>query len=650
MAGSSIADEESSQDTVPHANTAPIRPLGVNNRRSNKNISTTNKQPVKNRTPTSVRGQSVRGRKEKIAAVAAKDREMTELLVKLKTCEKDNFTRQHDLLSRLRILLQERVHDLGDKSPLVEEKGLAVGPTVVEMMRQSFPEKEEQAILEECTCILYFVSVTDPNFKKGIARLFKAMQEFLHNVAIQKASLAAIYNIVSVNPESIPRIAPSLPGILRTMDAHPKNANVLSGALQVLAEIAKCSETKPFFVSSGAMQKTFQAMKDHVQDAKLQETAYVTLSALSKDSSSKTKRHMVPAIALIVHGLELHSQERGVQLYGIQALGNLLPPANLTETVVSVICTSLDEWPNQEDIHEAGYLALCHIVLHCPFDILVELASAEEGFITATVRGMTTFPSHLGVQYQGLRVLVHLSSRLADNMAKHVQEFRQVHERLLSEYGLDVVLKAMEMFGKSHALVAQIGCELLVNVSRNSQDFQRAIWAKGGIVLLLGCMRTHVQNLRVQDLGCCALRNICLNRDNRKPVQEQGGISTLLVTMDVFLSNSTIQAYACDTLGRMAMDEECRPEITNEQGIEGAMKALEKHKAHAGVQDRACFLLLNLTQDPDALYRMVELRLLPLIQEAKVPPKKAAMDRWNVLIQRLEKAQPSALASWFRGK
>lgn len=657
-AADDASNSDASQATVPHANTdnrGSIRPLGVNNRQTNG--TTTNmkqqapiKQPVKSRVSSLRGGQSARGRKEKANAVAAKDKEILHLLVKLKKCEKDNVKRQHDLLNRIRIMLQERVDDMKEKSPLLQEKDLAVGPTVVELMRQKFPEEQAEEIMEEATCILYFVSVTDPNYKKGIARLFKAMQEHLQNVAIQKASLAAIFNIVSANPDSIPRIAPSLPGILKTMDTHPQNTNVLTAALQVLGEIAKCSETKPFFVSAGALLKTFQTMKDHVDDPKLQVTAYQTLSGLSKDSSSKTKRQMVPAIALIIHGLRLHSEDKETQLHGIQALGNLMPPADLTDTVVSIVCIGLEDWPEEAEIQEAGFLALCHIILHCPFEILVDMAITETGFMTTTVKGMTSFPSNLGVQYQGLRVLVHLSSRMADNMGKHVQEFRQVHERLMSENGLDATLKAMETFGKSHALVAQIGCELLVNVSRNSQDFQKAIWAKGGISLLLGCMRRHVQNLRVQDLGCCALRNICLNRDNRLPVQDQGGVSTLLVTMDFYVANDTIQTYACDALGRMAMDEVCRPEIVKERGIEAAMNTLKKHTTNPAVQDRAVFLLLNLTLSPNALKKMVDLEVLPLVLEAKVPPKKQATDRWSVLIQRLEKAQPFRVVKYLRGK
>jgi hypothetical protein len=575
-----------------------------------------------------------------------RDEEIATIVAKLKRCKKEDADRQTDLLSRLRVLMQERVDDQGDASPLVINSTKELGSVVVEIMR-NLPEKEKEAILEECTCILYFVSVVDPVYKKGIARLFKAMGEYVENVAIQKASLAAIYNIISANPESIPRIAPSLSGLLKTMDCHPRNASVLCGVIQVMGEIALCSETKPFFVSSGALQHIFQAMKKHMQNPKLQATSYLTLSALSKESSGKTKRQMVPAINLIMLGLQTHTKDKDVQLYGIQTLGHLLPPASTTVSVVDTICQSMKDWLDTAAINEAACLALCHIVLHCPFDILVGMAVAEDGFITSVVDCMTDFVEILGVQYQGLRALVHLSSRVADNMGKHVEDFRQVHERLLSERGLDVVLKAMESFGRSHALVAQIGCELLVNVTRNSLDFQRAIWAKGGIELLLGCMRTHSKNLRVQDLGCCALRNICLNRDNRKPVQEQGGIPTILVTMDIFVTNSTIQAYGCDALGRLALDEECRNEMTEAQAIEAAIAAIKHNKTHSGVQDRACFMLLNLTNSPGALKQMVELDVLSLVQDCNVPPKKPAMDRWEVLIARLEQARPLTFGAWF---
>ena len=102
---------------------------------------------------------------------------------------------------------------------------------------------------------------------------------------------------------------------------------------------------------------------------------------------------MIPNIALIIHGLRLHSEDKETQLHGIQALGNLMPPADLTDTVVSIVCIGLEDWPEEAEIQEAGFLALCHIILHCPFEILVDMAITETGFMTTTVKGMTSFPS-----------------------------------------------------------------------------------------------------------------------------------------------------------------------------------------------------------------------------------------------------------------
>lgn len=108
------------------------------------------------------------------------DREISAYVQKLNEGKNDTKN-QVECLSKLRSLLQQKVQ----KQQQVTELGKLMGPSVVDVMR-SHPEKEE--LIEECTCILYLLSILDPTFKKGVARLFKAMEDHTDNVAIQRAA------------------------------------------------------------------------------------------------------------------------------------------------------------------------------------------------------------------------------------------------------------------------------------------------------------------------------------------------------------------------------------------------------------------------------------------------------------------------------
>jgi hypothetical protein len=112
------------------------------------------------------------------------DREISAYVQKLER-QKSEPKQQIDLLSKLRAVLQHRVQ----QQKANPELGALLGPPVVEVMRQN-PANEE--LIEESTCILYLLSILDPSFKKGVARLFKAMEDHRENVAIQRAACAAI--------------------------------------------------------------------------------------------------------------------------------------------------------------------------------------------------------------------------------------------------------------------------------------------------------------------------------------------------------------------------------------------------------------------------------------------------------------------------
>lgn len=154
---------------------------------------------------------------------------------------KDDPKKQIEYLSKLRGVLQQRVQQQQQASDI----GRLLGPSVVEVMRNN-PENEE--LIEECTCILYLLSILDPSFKKGVARLFKAMEDHRENVAIQRAACAAIRRVISKNQDAIPRIVPSVSVILRSMTEHPANAKFLCSALEVLAIIASHPPAKAIFV------------------------------------------------------------------------------------------------------------------------------------------------------------------------------------------------------------------------------------------------------------------------------------------------------------------------------------------------------------------------------------------------------------------
>jgi hypothetical protein len=533
-----------------------------------------------------------------------------------------DINRQYEILSQLRALLQERL-DRGDVSQLP----LDIGPPVVEVIRQN--GKKEQ-LMEECTCILYFLSIFDPYFKKGVARLFKALQDHPLNDSIHKASLAAIRNVVAANRDSLSRVAPSTPIILDSMSDFPDNVDLLSSALEILENLASHTPSKAFLVECGALDQIQTTMSDHSHNAAIQGTILRTLSNLSFEAGIDIRSDMLPMLSVVMAAMREHPKYPKVQMYGLCTLQNISSSSVMASplqrdagdvvvdsfhTILSIMKVHIED----PKVQEEGIKTLSKMIKDAPegTDLMID----DDGIMTM-VEAMTRYSHILDIQIEGLQIMLSLVTKNADN-----------HELLFSTGGLDVLLAAMITY-PDNVKVSTAGVLILKDFTRLSLDFQRAVSAKGGIGVILTVMKRHAHNDDIQDPAFACMRNVCLHKDNRETVKKEGGIAVALANMTYLKQNPAIQAYGCDALGRLstiAMEE-----IFNNHGIEVALESMSEHPTHAGVQDRACFLLLAMSEHRPALMHMKDYKVLPIVQAATVPPKEQAMERKTALVSRLE--------------
>jgi len=556
------------------------------------------------------------------------DRDISAYIQKLDE-RKDDPKKQVEYLSKLRALLQQKVQ----QQQQVSELGRLLGPSVVDVMRNQ-PANEE--LIEECTCILYLLSILDPTFKKGVARLFKAMEDHRDNAAIQRAACAAIRRVISKNPDAIPRIVPSVGVILRSMTEHTGNAKFLCSALEVLAIVASNIPAKPIFVyRDGALNQVLAAMKKYPNDVSIQATALRTLSNLSYGSGEDILDSFGSTITPVIRAMKRHIMHNKVQLYGCCTLHYI---AGTYKKEVSeawgipTILLAMKEYAHDIMLQEQGCAAMS-IILNEKVDEDVSSFMNDDGLATI-LRSMNQSPQNIEIQKEGLRILNSLKTK--DN-----------YELMLSGGGLDVIISNMNSFDYQVDIAMQC-CEILKNFTRMSLDFQRAVSAKGGIGLVLNTMRRHVNSHSVQDSGFACMRNICLHQDNRLLVEGEGGIGTLLTHMAIYLEDAAIQAYGCDALGRLATETQNQVTIANDNGVGEVLRAMKQHPGHPGVQDRACFFLLAMTEYPPSLLSMREKEALTVVREARgrIPPKELAKQRLETLITRLEKEE----GGWFKRK
>ena len=397
------------------------------------------------------------------------DREISAYIQKIEQ-RKDDPEKQIEYLGKLRAILQQKVQ----QQQQISELGRLLGPSVVEVMR-NHPANEE--LIEECTCILYLLSILDPSFKKCVARLFKAMEDHIDNVAIQRAACAAIRRVISKNTDAIPRIVPSVGVILRSMTDHSGNAKFLCSALEVLAIIASNIPAKPIFVyRDGALNQVLAAMKSYPNNLSIQATALRTLSNLSYGSGEDILDSFGPAITPVIRAMKRHIMHNKVQLYGCCTLHYIASTYNreITEAWgIPTILVAMKEYAHDIMLQEQGCAALS-IILDEKIDGDIDSFMSDDG-LTTILRSMMQSPQNLEIQKHGLRILNSLKTK--DN-----------YELMLSGGGLDVIISNMNSFDYQVDIAMQC-CEILKNFTRMSLDFQRAVSAKGETNFLVFCTR-----------------------------------------------------------------------------------------------------------------------------------------------------------------
>jgi hypothetical protein len=492
--------------------------------------------------------------------------------------------------------------------------------------------------MEECTCILYFMSIIEPDFKKGVARLFKAMADHKNNVAIQRASCEAIRNVVQANPDALCRIAPSLGVILQSMAAHANNNKLIFKSLELLADLALEPLSKPLFVQKGGvgLLHILSAMNRHASDASIQAAGCRSVCNLSLGATREVLQRLTPALDVLLRAMNRHDKDKYVQLYGTWALGNLAGWHHaeiVQQGGVDAILPTLRERLSDGRLQEQGLAALYKLI-DAAKDAETRAkyvdAICHQGGIPTILQSLTHHGGTLAVQIQGLNVLLGCVSHSLDH-----------HEIFLSEGGLDVMIRALTTFD-SNVDVATLGMEVLKNFTRQSLDFQRAVYAKGGIGIVVGLMKTHREAHSVQDPGFACLRNIAIHPENRLTVAHQGAIPVMVANMQLYEGDAAIQAYGCDAMGRLATEQEAiQAMIMESDGLQAALSAMVAHPSHPGVQDRGIFLLLQMTAHAEAVAQLRNLNAMETISHARIPQKPASLERCEQLIGALE------ARSWF---
>ena len=107
-------------------------------------------------------------------------------------------------------------------------------------------------------------------------------------------------------------------------------------------------------------------------------------------------------------------------------------------------------------------------------------------------------------------------------------------------------------------------------------------------------MRWKPEDAQVLRLGIDTMLNLCLDKNQSRPVGVLGGVQTVHVAMQAHPYCVELQVSGCAVLLQLALDAECQQRIIDAGTIEVAHQAVLEHQERLGMLRMGCAALLNL--------------------------------------------------------
>ena len=491
-----------------------------------------------------------------------------------------------DNLKRLLLFLE------GDdeSSEMIQDLGKKKITAVVELMKQN---RTNPSILEECCWILYYESKHNPSFKRGVARLFQAIQEFPHLVNMHQAACAAIANVVQANPDASSRISPSSVQVLvNSLKLHENNTDIVQAVLRVLSLL-------DLYPSSLEMVSSLmQCVKHHLKNAELQglglhvlSNSILALNNFQRNHPDKLPEQPPTAILdvrLILRSFRQHnlshshshsSEEdhgRAVAQYASQTLARALqtphPIYGATPQIIAaaggmeVLQQSLQEHIHHPNVQAAVLSALWELLKH---------SSQQPSPKQQQQQQVVTTPSKSFIT--SARKQKKTTTATTTEIAKAVIQCLQHNQNtsttttITTSTSTSNIACATAGLGVLHCLTTIKDDSSSPSSSNiNNHLNQKNDWMMTGLETILQCMKEYPLNDGVILQGLLLLKHCSRQSfELQKNMVQLHGIPVVLDAMRHFLAKNhlDLQDAAFSTIRNLAAHPDHRLPIANMGGI-----------------------------------------------------------------------------------
>jgi hypothetical protein len=387
--------------------------------------------------------------------------------------------------------------------------------------------------------------------------------------------------------------------VLNAMENHPLDCSIQKAGIQALyhqclasvhAEGNKRSLMESKLVESGGVlgvEVVLRAMEELQDDYIAMEWACSVCWCLtSSEDLVKSSANMPLPEAVVPICMQHIANPAAASLVeaALGAIGNLahldkMHKALIDVGAVGMITEALQVYPNDFGINYEAVAAIANL----SFSSFARESFIKSGTVHLTVTSVDRFLDIPAFAEEGLRALVGLL--IGSNEAKVVVT------------SIDIV-KTIAYASERHdtLIVQQLCCSLVATLAVDAAVCDLLV-GRGAVGLCLSAMDNY-PDLKVQEAGCAALRNMFYHTLLTDGLLEDGDTERLMVSaMSLHKNSITIQINSCCALWNMIYKSEDSAKIVTTEGVKCIVKAMQCHMECSELVEQACGALWTIVHD-----------------------------------------------------
>lgn len=376
--------------------------------------------------------------------------------------------------------------------------------------------------------------------------VLNVMRDFSNDIETQSAALHELSELqLSAEDSELLAQMGGLQLIVNAMFESPGDLDLQISGCRAVWNASGTVENQRTFVDAQVLEIITQDMESFLAEDGLQEQALAALANLAALEMNLDLMFEQGVFKNVVNVMNRHSEKVAVLIKGSLVIANLSShPTDHKTTMMEqggggALVVAMVMHPSETELQEKALRGLRNLSANCD-ENKVELTNI--GGIDAVIGAMQVHRDSAGVQEAGAWTLSNLASN-ADSNAQ-----------IGDCGGVDVLVRAMWVHTEAIP-VLEWCCRALFTLALDAHN-SKMILEVGGIAAVLNAMQVHMDSSAViQEMGCAVLGNLSSDEPSKLRIVGEGALDAIVLAMVLYTEDESVQLRACHVLLQLTIPQ-----------------------------------------------------------------------------------------------